>query len=426
VSNNSPARESNASQTDEPASHHVDPRRASLTLSLLWAFGLGGLGFILPFYTLYLTENAGLSGTEAGIVVGLLPLMGMVMQPIWGQIGDRTGRRNRVVATICFGASLFYALLARQESFLGFAATTALLAVFLTSFGSMTMSASIAALDEDGSHRLGRVRVWGTLAYGLVVVTFPLCLAALTGVGITPGIANPGSSEPVLGWMFVGASAFAAVGGVAALAIPRTHATRVRAHAGEWLQLLREPNLLRALTFGFLAYMSMQGPMHMFPILVRSHGGEVDAIAHMWIWMIALEIPLVFVLGRSVELLGKRGIVAIGIGASAIRWLVSGLTGDMTVLTAVQILHGVTVWGVMMGMPVYIDALVPNRLRSTGQAAFGFVGAGLGAVASNFTSGWLVDVGGAGAPAIAGGALGLAALLLVPLLLPRPPSRRGG
>ncbi len=424
MSNRNPNPTSTSPQVDEPAPHRVDPRRASLSLSLLWAFGLGGLGFFLPFYTLYLTENAGLSGTEAGIVVGLLPLMGMVMQPIWGQLADRTGRRNRVVAVICFGAALSYALLARQQSFVGFAATTALLAVFLTSFGSMTMSASIAALDEDGSHRLGRVRVWGTLAYGIVVVTFPLCLAALTGVGVVPGIASSGSSEPVLGWMFVGASAFAAVGGVAALAVPRTHATRVRAHAGEWVQLVREPKLLRALIFGFLAYMSMQGPMHMFPLLVRSHGGGVDTIAYMWIWMLALEIPLVFALGRSVELLGKRGIVAIGIGASAIRWLVSGLTGDMTVLTVVQILHGVTVWGVMMGMPVYIDALVPNRLRSTGQAAFGFVGAGLGAVASNFTSGWLVDVGGPGAPAIAGGVLGIVALLLVPVLLPRLTSRQ--
>ncbi len=398
--------------------------RTSLSLSLVWGFGLGGLGFFLPFYTLYLTENAGLSGTEAGLVVGLLPLMGMLMQPIWGQIADRTGRRNRVVGVICFGASLCYALLSLQESLAGFVAVTAMLAVFLTSFGSMTMSASIAALDEGGSHGLGRVRVWGTLGYGLVVLAFPVALSRFADAANAPGVAAAGSSEPALGWMFVGGCAFAFVGALAALSVPQTRATRVRAQAGDWRALVREPNLLRALAFGLLAYMSMQGPMHMFPLLVRSHGGGVDEIANMWVWMIALEIPLVFLLGRSVELLGQRGLVAIGIGASALRWTVSGFTDDMTVLTAVQILHGVTVWGVMMGMPVYIDALVPERLRSTGQAAFGFVGAGVGSVVSNFASGWLVDIGGATAPARVGGALGLAALLLIPLLLPRVPSRK--
>ncbi len=397
----------------------VAHKRATLSLSLLWAFGLGGLGFFLPFYTLYLTENAGLTGTEAGIVVGLLPFVGMVMQPVWGQIADRTGRRNRVVATICFGVSLFYALLSQQQSFLGFASTTALLAIFLTSFGSMTMSASIAALDEDGSHGLGRVRVWGTIVYGIVVAAFPLVLGAASAEGFSLGLPGPSGSRQGLGLMFAGGSVFAALAGVAALAVPRSRATRVRAGAGEWARLLREPQLLRALLFGFLAYTSMQGPMHMFPLLVRSHGGGIDQIAQMWIWMIALEIPLVFAFGRSVDLLGRRGVVAIGIGASAVRWTLSGFTDDIGVLAVVQILHGVTIWGLMMGMPVYIDALVPERLRSTGQAAFGFVGAGVGAMASNFTAGWLVDVSGSAAPARAGGALAFACLLLVPVLLPR-------
>ena len=82
-----------------------------------------------------------------------------------------------------------------------------------------------------------------------------------------------------------------------------------------------------------------------------------------------------------------------------------------------QVLHGVTVWGLMMGMPVYIDGLVPDRLRSTGQASLGIFGVGLGAVASNFVSGWLVDVGGGQAPALAGGVLAFVCLLLVPVLL---------
>ena len=35
-------------------------------ISLVWFFVLGGLGLFFPFYSLYLTENLGLSGTEVG------------------------------------------------------------------------------------------------------------------------------------------------------------------------------------------------------------------------------------------------------------------------------------------------------------------------------------------------------------------------
>ncbi|MEZ4218058.1 MAG: MFS transporter, partial [Myxococcota bacterium] len=395
--------------------------RTALALSGTWALGLGSLGFFLPYFTLYLTENAGLRGAQAGAITALLPLMGLVAQPVWGQIADRTGRRARVVAAICIGAAAANLALGAQSTFAGFALATAALALFVTSFGAMTLAASISALGAAGARGLGRVRVWGTLGFGAAALSVPPLLRALDGAGLAPGVEAPGASAPALGAIYPAASLWRACAAAAALAVPEARGGALRAERGEWRALARDGRFARALAFVFLAYLSMQGPMQMFPLLVRSHGGGVDAIARMWLVMIALEAPLMFVLGRSVDRFSARGIVAIGIVASAVRWLVSGATDDLRVLTAVQALHGVTVWGVMMGMPLYVDALVPERLRATGQSAVGLAGSCLGAVASNLVAGWLVDAGGGRAPALAGGALALACALLLPVLLPRPP-----
>ena len=57
-----------------------------------------GLGVFFPFYTLYLRENAGLSGTEVGIVLATLPLVGMVAQTGQWWLDVRKPKKEEVVA----------------------------------------------------------------------------------------------------------------------------------------------------------------------------------------------------------------------------------------------------------------------------------------------------------------------------------------
>ncbi len=71
-----------------------------VVMALVWLFGLGGLGVWFPFISLYLDENLGLSGTQLGMAIALIPLMGILAQPFWGQITDRSGTRARVQAQI--------------------------------------------------------------------------------------------------------------------------------------------------------------------------------------------------------------------------------------------------------------------------------------------------------------------------------------
>ena len=53
-----------------------------LPLSLFWFFYFGGQGIFFPYYALYLHENAGLTGSQMGFVLGALPFMGFFAQPV--------------------------------------------------------------------------------------------------------------------------------------------------------------------------------------------------------------------------------------------------------------------------------------------------------------------------------------------------------
>jgi PPP family 3-phenylpropionic acid transporter len=111
--------------------------------------------------------------------------------------------------------------------------------------------------------------------------------------------------------------------------------------------------------------------------------------------MLTIEVPLVLLTGSGLKRLGARGLLTVGVTAIGVRWTLSSLITDPTALFVVQALHGVTVVGLNVGSPLYLDVVAPEKLRSTAQVILSMVGSGLAGILSNFTAGWLVDRAGA-------------------------------
>jgi PPP family 3-phenylpropionic acid transporter len=200
--------------------------------------------------------------------------------------------------------------------------------------------------------------------------------------------------------------------------LPHTDALVVRAQRGDWRRLLRHRPFVRLLVFALFAYFFLQGPMILFPLFVRAHGGSLDWISWMWIPMLIVEIPVIALLGETVARIGARGLLATGVIAGGLRWLVCGLSSDLTWIFAVQILHGITVAGLLLGAPLYVDAVVPARLRSTGQGMLAMFGISLGGIVSCLIAGWLLENIGPDAPYLAGGIGALILGCAIPLIIP--------
>jgi hypothetical protein len=182
--------------------------------------------------------------------------------------------------------------------------------------------------------------------------------------------------------------------------------------------LLRNSPFIRFLLFSLLAYFLQQGPMWLFPIFVRSRGGDIDTVRWVWIWMLIVEIPLVLSAGSGLRRIGARGLLMIGVLAGGLRWILCALVTDLPVLHAVQMLHGLTVVGLMLGGPLYLDVVTPERLRSTAQAMLSMVGIGIAGMISTTGAGWLLDHGGIDAIYIIAGSGSLALGCLASWALP--------
>ena len=385
----------------------------SLALSAYWFLYFVGLGIFYPFYSLYLRDNAGLSSTEVGAIMATIPLVGMVAQPAWGQLADRSGARSAILALVTAVSALAYLALSHLQGFAALMLGTAALAAAGTAVVPVSLSVTFLALRGAGPHAFGLVRVWGTIGYLLAVALFPWVLHHLASPTTSGG-------EPALAAMFPATAVFTFAAAAVWPWLPRRSAAVQRARRGEWRTLLRSSALRRLLVFSLFAYLFLQGPMQLFPLFVRDRGGDLTTIGHMWIVMLLLEIPLVVLSGAGLRRVGARGLLAIGVLAGGARWLVCALSHDLAVLYPVQLLHGVVVAGLLLGAPLYLEMIVPERLRSTGQGLLATAGVGLGGILSNAACGWLIDHIGIDATYAIGGIGGLALGAAVTWILPTP------
>ncbi|MPZ77672.1 MAG: MFS transporter [Deltaproteobacteria bacterium] len=365
----------------------------SVPLTLFWFTYMGSLGIFFPYFSLYLRENAGLSGTQLGMILAIPPLIGMVAQPFWGQVADRTGARGRVLAFLTLGTAAGYLGLGYAQEFGAIVLATAALSVVGTALFPIMISVSLAILRDAGRHAFGHVRAWGTAGFFVLVMGFPWILS-LYRSSYSVDAATLAVSQPGLEIMFPVTAAIVLVAALIALFLPKKGMVSVRAARGDWRELLHNRAFLRFLFFALLAHFLLHGPLWFFPLFVRSRGGDLETIRGMWILMLMVEIPLVLSTGSGLKRLGARGLLTLGVIVGGLRWLLCALITDFHLLFAVQALHGVTVVGLNLGSPLYLDTVAPERLRSTAQGILSMVSLGIAGIASNTSAGWLVDRGG--------------------------------
>ena len=233
-----------------------------------------------------------------------------------------------------------------------------------------------------------------------------------------------GVSEPGLEIMFVVTAGLVFVAALLGLFLPRDGAVSLRAARGDWKSLLNNNAYIRFLSFSFGAYLLSNGPMWLFPIFVRARGGDIETIRSMWVYMLVVEIPLILASGSGLKRLGARGLLGVGVFVGGLRWILCAIITDLWLLAVVQTLHGVTVVGLLMGGPLYLDIIAPEKLRSTAQAVLSMVGVGIAGIVSNLGSGWLLEHAGVDILYIVTG-IGSAALgVLVCWILPLPERSR--
>ena len=125
---------------------------------------LGGT-VLFPFFTLYVTRRFQVGMTEAGILIGLFAVSGLVGSVVGGALTDRMGRRSIILFGLLFSA-LGSVVMGLQDNLSAFYAL-AVVVGFLGNIASPAHQAMVADMlpDEQRSEGFGVLRVAANLAW---------------------------------------------------------------------------------------------------------------------------------------------------------------------------------------------------------------------------------------------------------------------
>lgn len=366
-----------------------------------WLLWVGTLinrlgGFVIPFLTLYLTDQRGVSVSQAALMVSLFGAGSFSASLAGGEIADRIGRRP--VLLISFLAAPVNMLALGLSRPLPLIAMLCFSQGFLTDLYRPAVGAAIADLVPPEA----RTRAYGYIYWAINV-----------GAAVAPAVAGQMAHLNYL-LLFAGDAVTTFIFGlIVLLGLRETRPLPDPAQAparssGRLAQMGREPILLlfSALTLVF-AIIYVQGEVTL-PVDIRAHGLGPDVYG----LIIAANGALVVLLSLPLSRWAARrrpfrllALAAVFLGSGF------GLTG-LSAAVPIYVLS-VAIWtvGEILGAsvaPTIIANLSPPDLRGLYQGVFGAAW-GLAGFGGPVLGGWIYQRWGA--PALWSGCFGLGLLL---------------
>jgi MFS transporter, DHA1 family, multidrug resistance protein len=364
-----------------------------VNLVVLWigAFLVnGGMTMITPFLSLYLSQNLHVHGhRELGLWAGLIFAANFatsfLVQPLWGQLADKYGRKIMLLRS-GFGMAIVITLM-------GFATAPWQLLVLRLLNGTISgFNPAAVSLISSTTPKKNMGFAMGIIQSGTVAGTI---LGPLLG-GL---MANYIGFRPI--FYITGLSLFAA----SLLAMFLVRETFDRKEAANrnsasllsgFRELSKTPQLPALFAVTFLLQFAMLSPMSVLPLYVEKlHGSAVNL--PFWAGFVSAITGLSNmvaspILGRLSDKVGAQRILTFALIGAALTLIPQAFVGAVWQLMIVRFLMGVCMGGLLPSVNALIRLYTPDGMESR---AFGFnsstlaLGNMLGAMVGGFLSGYI-------------------------------------
>ncbi len=328
----------------------------SLVLFTYYAYA----GTFGTYATLYFAAR-GLSVTQIGVLVSLIPVMRIFGPNLWGWAADRSGRRVVVLRATALCAALSFVSIFFAQTYFQFFVIMMLVNLFTSAQSPLCDALMLAEMRGDLSS-YGKLRLWGSLGF----------IAAVMGAGY---FLEWFGVEALLGFTF----AILALVLFASLRIRETAATPHPHDAPPLWSVLRKPEvgmffLSAALMCG--AHMALYA---FYSLYLERAGYGKPLIGAMWALGVVAEVAFFYFQSHVFARFGARRVMLFAFGAAVVRFAVTGAAPDLLwVMVAAQLLHAATFAAHHSASVITMQRWFAGPLQASGQALYMSVAYGLG------------------------------------------------
>lgn len=328
----------------------------------------------LPIFADYLKEH-GLTGIEIGVVLSITPLLMFIVQPFYGMLADRWGYKRCLILSSLL-ASVSYVFYLFDASFVGLFINTIWMSLAYNGVQPMLDSLSLKLIQQNPSFAYGTLRVAGAAGW------------AITGTAVGYYI---DSIDTSVIFIFSAASMLLTFLFSFLIVEDRTStqsATGVKPGIGT---VLANRDLLIMLFCVFLISIGGTTIWNFYSMYMKENGASASLVGYGISFQGLCELPLFYFSARIIGRFGVKTTLLITVFALALRMLLYSVVSNPQAAISIELLHGVS-WSLFWVVCVeYVNGLVREDWRATGQSLLYASYYGIGAIAGNFWTGFLYD-----------------------------------
>jgi len=374
-------------------------------LSGFYFFYFAFVGAMAPYWSLYLRDLA-FSALQIGILMALLQVMRIFAPNIWGHIADHSGRRAPIVQAAALVCLIAYLGVFWGTSFWWLFAVMSLIGFFWSAPLPLVEAITLSHLKER-SDRYGKIRLWGSVGFILVVLIL--------------GVALDHAPIRILLWVVLGLLL-----GIVLFArlLPDAPAPEHEAEHVPLGRILRRGEVT-ALLVAAILMAAAHGPYYTFFTIHLVDAGYSKGMAG-WLWALGVlcEIGVFLLMPRVLTHVRMESVLGFTLVAAAVRFLLIGWAVDnLAVLLFAQTLHAFTFGAYHAAAVGLVHRYFRGRNQARGQALYNSLAFGVGGTLGSLYAGAAWDrLGGAITFTLAAACAGLAAAVF---LLSGRPHRAG-
>lgn len=333
-------------------------------------------GALIPYMTLYFSQDQfGLSASEVGTIVAIMPILSILVQPLWGMLADRTGRVRvwlMVAMAIAAVTSLGFLIPLSYWWVIG------LMVVWSVFQSAHIPLADMMTLDYTIRKKIdyGAIRLYGSVGFAIAV--FVMGRISDTSFGL--------SSTFILSAICLLVGTFI----VFRINEPKKEQA-VTLAPFDW-SAVWSPRFLVFLLGGMLVFGPIYANNYYFGLYVTEIGGSTTLVGMLFLVAVLCEIPFMRMATQLVTRIGSIPILVLAAAVSAIRngWL--ALEPPLVVVWLLAFVQGLVV-GLLIPVALqYVRRLVDVRVSSTAIGVYMALTSGLATAGFNLLSGQLIKV----------------------------------
>lgn len=319
-------------------------------------------------------KDRGLSGIQTGAVLAVIPLMMFLVQPFYGSLTDRLGYKRCLLLSSVF-ASLSYLMYLLDGGFLYLVIVTVFMSLFYNSIQPILDSLALKLSQDDARFSYGKLRIAGAAGWAFTgIITGQLIDHINTSV-----IFAVSAISMMLAFLF-------------AFTIKNDRRTVSQEQSFNNIRdAFKSRTLIFLLFCVFLISAGASTIWYFYSIYMKENGASASLVGYGLSFQGLCELPLFYFSARIIARLGMKWTLLLTVFATVIRLALYGIIKNPYAAIPIELLHGFS-WSLFWVVCVeYVNILVDEKSRVTGQSLLYAAYYGAGTIAGNLWTGYLSD-----------------------------------